>query len=94
MSVRGTTRWQHARIEKRVINRDEGGNGTVTSSGTHYVICAFGQCDNDGYELYKVRINTAENGWEPRYMNYVFCSEKCKQAWLDELHKARRNGSL
>jgi len=94
MTVRGTSKWRHAKVEKRVINRDEGGWGNVTSSGTHYIICAFGLCDNDGFELYKVRVNTAAEGHETRYMNYVFCSEKCKQAWLDELHKARANGSL
>jgi hypothetical protein len=81
MPVRGTT---HARIQKRVINRDEGGDGRVTSSGTHYVLCAFGPCDKDGYELYKVRVNDAAPTAAPRYMNFVFCSEKCKQHWLDD----------
>ena len=92
MTVRGTTKWRHAIIQKKVINRDEGGWGNVTSSGTHYVICAFGMCDNDAYELYKVTVNTAKEGQEVRFMNYAFCSEKCKQAWLEELHKVRRNG--
>jgi hypothetical protein len=92
MTVRGTTKWRHAIIQKKVINRDEGGWGSVTSSGTHYVICAFGTCDNDAYELYKLAVNTAKDGYEPRIMNYAFCSEKCRQAWIDELHKARANG--
>lgn len=90
MPVRGTTAWQHARIEKRVINRDEGGDGRVTSSGTHYVMCAYGPCDNDGYELYKARENTAAPGYPDTYYNYVFCSEKCKQAWRDEWMRNRR----
>ena len=84
MPVRGTTRWQHARIEKRVINLDEGGNGRVTESGTHYVMCAWNPCDNDGFTLYSVRVHLHEQGYEERYMNYVFCSEKCKQHWLDD----------
>lgn len=89
MPVRGTTRWQHARVEKRIINRDEGGWGTVTSSGTHYTLCAWLDCDNDAFELYKVRVATHEEGYEERYMNYAFCSEKCKNHWLEEWRKQR-----
>jgi hypothetical protein len=85
--VRGTT---HARIMKRVINRDEGGDGRVTSSGTHYVMCAYGPCDNDGFENNKVRENMAAPGHPPRYYNYVFCSERHKQLWLDELYRNRQ----
>jgi hypothetical protein len=88
MPLRGTTAWQHAKVMKKVINRDEGGWGTVTSSGTHYVICAFGTCDKDATEIFKIRVKTHNDGYEERWMNYVFCSEKCKQAWLDEYHKA------
>jgi len=89
MPVRGSSEWHHARVEKRVINRDEGGYGRSTSSGTHYVMCAYGACDKDGYEMYKARENTAARGYAPRYVNYVFCSEKCKQAWRDELIRQR-----
>jgi hypothetical protein len=84
MPVRGTTKWQHARLQKKIINRDEGGYGKVTESGTHYVICAWSTCTNDAYELYKVRINEGAPGYEPRIINFAFCSEKCKQHWLDE----------
>lgn len=90
MPVRGSTEWQHARVEKRVINRDEGGYGRTTSSGTHYVMCAFGPCDKDGFELHKVRENTAARGYVPAYINFVFCSEKCKYAWLDEWRRQRQ----
>lgn len=88
MPVRGTTAWQHARIQKRIINLDEGGDGRVTSSGTHYVLCAYAPCDKDGYELYKTRENIAAAGNPPDYRNYVFCSEKCKQAWVDEFRRS------
>jgi hypothetical protein len=90
MPVRGSTAWQHARVDKRVINRDEGGDGRVTWSGTHYVICAWNTCENDGLENYKIRQNTAADGREPRYVNFVFCSERCKNHWLDELHRNKR----
>jgi hypothetical protein len=95
-NVRGTTRWQHARVEKRIINRDEGGNGTTTSSGTHYVMCAWLDCSNDGLSLYNIRVKTHADGYEntnqgldQRYMNYAFCSERCKQHWLDDYYRNR-----
>jgi hypothetical protein len=87
--VRGSTAWQHARIQKRIINRDEGGDGRVTSSGTHYTLCAWSDCDKDGLELYKVRITQSVSGNEPRFMNYVFCGERHKQHWLDDLRRNR-----
>jgi hypothetical protein len=92
MPVRGTTRWQHARIEKRIINRDEGGDGRVTSSGTHYNICSWLDCENDSVTLYMVRVATHAEGYtgiNERYMNYAFCSENCKQHWLDDWRRNR-----
>ena len=89
MPVRGTTRWQHAIIEKKIINRDEGGDGRVTASGTHYVICAYGACERDATTVHEVRVNTARRGYEPRIMHYAFCSEKCKDAWLWEWQRTR-----
>lgn len=89
MPVRGTTAWQHARIEKRIINRDEGGWGRITSSGTHYNLCSWLDCSNDALELYKVRVATHEKGYEERYMNYAFCSERCKSHWLDDWQRTR-----
>lgn len=92
MPVRDTTAWKHAIIQKKIINRDEGGDGRVTNSGTHYVICAWSDCMNDATTLYQVRAKTHADGYEERWMTYAFCSEKCKQHWLDELWIARRNG--
>lgn len=89
MPVRGTTRWQHARIEKLVINRDEGGDGRVTSSGTHYVLCAWLDCTNDAVSLYNVRVKTHNEGYEERYMNYSFCSDRCKEHWIDDWRRGR-----
>jgi hypothetical protein len=88
--VRGTSRWQHARNEKRIINRDEGGDGRTTSSGTHYVLCAWLDCTNDGLELYKVISHTHADGYEERNMHYAFCCEKHKQYWLDDIARNRR----
>lgn len=92
--VRGSTRWQHAINQKKIINRDEGGWGTVTSSGTHYVICAYGTCENDATTLYEVRVHTHAAGAEERYMHYCFCSDKCKEEWLKELQRIRRAAEM
>jgi hypothetical protein len=72
--VRGTTRWAHGIVSKKIINMDSG-------DGRH-VLCSWDTCEDDGYELYKVRVNTGAEGYETRYMNYVFCSERHKQYWL------------
>lgn len=96
MPVRGTTAWKHAIIQKKIINRDEGGYGSVTSSGTHYVICAWSDCERDATTLYSVRERTHAPGindndpFNARFVIYAFCSEKCKQNWLEELARSRR----
>jgi hypothetical protein len=80
--TRDTTRWRHAVLNRKVINRDRG--------GTH-VMCAWDTCEKDGYENNKVRVNTAAKGQEARYMNYVFCSERHKQYWLNNCRPGSRN---
>lgn len=89
MPVRDSTQWRHARIQKKIINLDNGGDGRVTEGGTHYVLCAWLDCTNDAFELFKVRIRETKEGHEPRYINYAFCSERCKQYWL---HDSRGQG--
>lgn len=75
MSVRGTT---HARVQKRIINNDRGGT---------YVCCAWDECDNDGFELYKVRMHEHAQsvGCDSslaKHITYVFCTERHKQYFL------------
>lgn len=89
MPVRDSSAWRHARIQKKIINLDQGGNGRVTEAGTHYVICAWLDCTNDAYENNKVVIHEAKEGYEARDITYAFCSERCKQYWL---HDARGQG--
>ena len=74
MTVRGTTAHRHAVIQKKIINLDSG-------DGRH-ILCSWDTCELDGYELYKVRVNDSKDPSHPRYMNYVFCSERHKQYWL------------
>lgn len=82
MPVRDTTAWRHAITEKKVINHDRG--------GTH-VMCAWDTCEKDSFENNKVRVNTAADGAEPRYMNYTFCSERHKQYWLANIRPGSNN---
>lgn len=76
MSVRGTS---HALVHKKVINFDRGGT---------FVCCAWDECDNDGFEVYKVRTHEHAHSIAcdsdlARHCNYVFCSERHKQYWLN-----------
>jgi hypothetical protein len=81
--IRDTTAYKHAIIQRKVINHDSG-------TGRH-IICSWDTCEDDGFELYKVRVNTAAAGFEPRYMNYVFCCERHKQYWLNNCRPNNNN---
>lgn len=82
MPVRGTTRWAHAIINKKVINLDH--------AGDRHVMCAWDTCERDGLEVHKVRVKTHSDQFagDPRnlrYMNYVFCSERHKLYFVNSL---------
>lgn len=83
MTVRDTTAYRHAIIQRKVINHDSGTG--------RYIICSWDTCENDGFELYKVRVNTANPGYEERFMHYVFCSERHKQYWLANIRPGSNN---
>jgi hypothetical protein len=70
MPVRGTTRWNHAIIQKKVINHDRGGTN---------VMCGWDTCELDGYENNKVVITEGIN----KTTTYVFCSERHRQYWIN-----------
>lgn len=95
MPVRGSSAWNHAIIEKKVINRDEGGWGKVTDSGTHYVLCAWDTCERDGLENYKVRVEDSAPQYrgtpDEKYINYVFCTERHKAYWLASMRPGNNN---
>lgn len=71
----------HAVITKKVVNHDRGGT---------FVACAWDDCDKDGYELFKVRVNYGTAA-VPHVVNYVFCSERHKGYWV---HSHRAYGHL
>ncbi len=85
MPVRGTTAWQHAIIQKKIINHDRGGT---------YVMCAWLDCERDACTLFRIRVNTAADGHPANYRTYAFCSEKCKQYWLEASLRPGSNNSL
>ena len=84
------------RIAKYVINHDRGGTR---------IVCAWDECDQDGYELHKVRSHEHANGIPcdspvARHISYVFCSDRHKLYWLNATgemareSEARNNGRI
>lgn len=82
MPVRDTTAWRHAIHDKKVINHDRGGT---------YVMCAWDTCERDGYETHKVVQNEAAEGYPARYITFVFCSERHKQFWINNMRPGNNN---
>lgn len=76
--VRGSSRWQHAIVQRKIINLDHDGDRKVA--------CAWDTCERDGYETNKVVTNDSAPGYPAKYMTYVFCSERHKQYWLNSIH--------
>lgn len=64
---------EHAILHKVVINMDH--------AGDRHVMCAWDECDRDGYEMHKISINYANSGYEDRIVSYVFCTERHMQFW-------------
>lgn len=71
-----------ARVHKCIINHD--------AQGDRHIKCAWDECERDGYELHKVRVNYGSNDY-PQVTNYVFCTERHRQYWI---YGHRRYGNL
>jgi hypothetical protein len=71
---------QHAILDKRVINLDH--------AGDRHVMCAWDDCENDGFENNQVRINygTAE---QPHIVKSVFCTERHRQFFIESAKEGR-----
>jgi hypothetical protein len=67
----------HAIVNKTVINLDHG--------GAKHVMCAWDTCEKDGYELNQVRINYGKPG-TPQIVKHVFCTERHRQYFINQLH--------
>jgi hypothetical protein len=76
-----STTWQtHARIHRKVINMDAG--------GTRKIVCAWDECDRDGYELFKITQHEHAQSIHcdnplARHPQFVFCSEQHKAYFLN-----------
>lgn len=68
------TRWEHARIEKPMLNMDHGGES--------YITCAYWLCDQRGYDLHQVRINYGKRD-TPHVVKHIFCTERHKQGFIN-----------
>jgi hypothetical protein len=67
---------EHAIIEKKVINLDH--------AGDRHVMCAWDDCQDDGYDLNQVRLNYG-TGDNPYIVKHVFCTERHKQYWINSV---------
>lgn len=63
------------RVHRKVISRDSG----------NWLLCCWDDCERFGYEIHHVTINDAKPGYPPKLVKFVFCSERHRQYWLDEL---------
>lgn len=75
MSTRGTT---HARLTRKVIileGEDKGGK----------IRCGQPGCDNDGVMLHELRTNARQRGYGVQLERYVFCSERHRQMFLNQM---------
>lgn len=60
------------------------------------ILCCWDECDRDGFELHKVRVNYGSPG-SPYCTTYIFCSERHRQYWLhapDAAKTGRKVGDL
>jgi hypothetical protein len=62
---------------KKIINHDRGGT---------FVMCAWDECDRDGFELYKVVSHEHSHSIPcdssmAKHVSFVFCSERHKAYW-------------
>jgi hypothetical protein len=72
------SKWDHGIVEKRVINLDH--------AGDRHVMCAWDDCERDGFDLHQVRINYGKAG-TPHVVKHVFCTERHKQFFINS-HRA------
>jgi hypothetical protein len=68
------SKWDHGIIEKRVINLDH--------AGDRHVMCAWDDCERDGFDLHQVRINYGK-ALTPHVVKHVFCTERHKQFFIN-----------
>lgn len=62
------------KIYKKVLSRNTG----------LWILCAWEDCERQGYELFKARVRETAPGVVPeKWIQYVFCSERHKMLWVN-----------
>lgn len=56
------------KIYRKVLSHDSG----------QWILCAWDECERQGYELYKARVNERQH-----IIQYIFCSERHKMYWVN-----------
>lgn len=70
------SKWTHGIVDKRIINLDHG--------GSRHVMCAWDDCERDGYDTNKVVINYGK-GDMPHLVKHVFCTERHRQFFINSV---------
>lgn len=66
-------------VERKVVNMDRSWSGQEMGRFIH---CGWDDCEKTGYECYKVRQHTERPGSPERILNWVFCSERHRQYFI------------
>ena len=71
------------RVHKKVLSHNTG----------RHLLCCWDDCEDSGYDNYRVQINDAAPGYEPKIVKFVFCSEGHRQYFIDENPVVRGDAS-
>lgn len=74
-------------VLKKAINMDHAANGGTVK----FVMCAWDDCEKDGFEMYKVVIETGnvKGGYPSRPLTYIFCCERHRAYWINSSLQGR-----
>jgi hypothetical protein len=80
-------------VLKKAINMDHAANGGTVK----FVMCAWDDCEKDGYEMYKLVTQTGNPNYHDamgndysRPLTYLFCCERHRQYWINGSLQAKR----
>lgn len=85
-----TTYQTHARIMRKVINHDSGGNRKI--------MCAWDTCDKDGYQQHSIRQHEHAHWLDcddplAKHVTFVFCTNRHKLFFLNCMGENARYGA-
>lgn len=53
-----------------------------------FIHCGWDDCEKHGYECYKVMQHTEKPGYPERIVNFIFCSERHRQYFIQSSQQA------